>query len=228
MKLSRCDIARNVTLNSNYNAYSSAFRLLNLKRQNKKIEYPNGVTNGNKSIELGIYDKTTKAKLDDPLVLVPDNLLRGEVRALKTQSVKRHFHADTLNALLEIPADDIGNMYRDYLLKIAFHSSYKSNQLTINQATQRDIFTQMRQTYSKKYFDQWLLVNGTDSILSLFDNDLGNINDFLIECGESKQTRGKQIKRLKGYIQQRGAFKIETSLISPSELISEVKQKLVA
>lgn len=97
-KITRLDIARNVALSEPVACYSPVFAALSCrKRVDKKDFGGTGFLAGNKSWEIGFYDKgeEMKEKGHDPATC-PANTLRPELRLKKSALVREAISCDTL------------------------------------------------------------------------------------------------------------------------------------
>ncbi len=97
-KITRLDIARNVKLSHPVACYAPAFSALNCRKRVDKMDFGGtGFLVGNKSWEIGFYDKGAEMhEKGIELAVCPENTLRPEVRYKKSQTVREATGVETL------------------------------------------------------------------------------------------------------------------------------------
>lgn len=225
-KLTRVDVTRNAILNNPFQTYMPSLRLLKGKRQSN-TEYPDGYLIKNKQHQTIFYDKSLKLQIDKAPVIIPTNMARGEVRATKNKSVNRHFEINNLSDLLETAPDQINSFYKDYLNSIIFKRVDFGEQSVIDFESEIKLYHTLKKQRPKGYFNDWLQICSIDTLLKLFGSIRG-IEMFLIECGESRMTIHRNIKRINDLIQIRGMMSNIRKELTPSEMLHELQIKLTA
>lgn len=225
-KIVRTDLARNVITESPFPFYQSGFRLLKGKRQSN-TEYPDGYLIKNKQHQTILYDKGLKLELDKALIEIPKNLMRGEIRATKNKTVNRYFEINNISDLLETPPEQIDSFYKDYLNNTIFKRVQIGEQSVIDFDSEIQLYQTLKARKPKGYFNEWIQLCSIDNLLSMFGSIRG-IEQFLIECGESRMTVYRNIKRIETLIQIRGMLTNVRKQRTPTELLHEVQMKLTA
>jgi hypothetical protein len=97
-KITRLDIARNVKLSHPVACYAPAFSALNCRKRVDKMDFGGtGFLVGNKSWEIGFYDKGAEMhEKGIDLAACPENTLRPEVRYKKSLAVREATGVETL------------------------------------------------------------------------------------------------------------------------------------
>ncbi len=100
-KITRMDIARNVELSHPVACYAPAFSALNCRKRVDKMDFGGtGFLVGNKSWEIGFYDKGAEMhEKGIELAACPENTLRPEVRYKKSLAVREATGVETLTDL---------------------------------------------------------------------------------------------------------------------------------
>lgn len=225
-KITRTDLTRNTILSNPFTVYMNGLRLLKGKRQSS-TEYPDGFLIKNRQHQTIFYDKGLKLQLDKTPIPIPPNLARGEVRAVKNKTVNRYFQINTIPDLLETPPDEINRFFKDYLNEVIFKRVSFGEQSIIDFESEIQLYHTLKTRKPKGYFNEWLHLCSIDSILKMFGS-LRGLELFLYECGESRMTVYRNIKRVQELIQIRGMLSGIRKELTPTELLHELQTKLTA
>jgi hypothetical protein len=225
-KITRADLTRNTILSNPFSVYMNGLRLLKGKRQSS-TEYPDGFLIKNRQHQTIFYDKGLKLKLDKTPIPIPPNLARGEVRAIRNKTVNRYFQINTIPDLLETPPDEINRFFKDYLNEVIFKRVSFGEQSLIDFDSEIQLYHTLKTRKPKGYFNEWLHLCSIDSILKMFGS-LRGLELFLYECGESRMTVYRNIKKVQELIQIRGMLSGIRKELTPTELLHELQTKLTA
>jgi hypothetical protein len=130
-RLVRVDIAQNVQLTQPVACYAPALAALGARKRTRKMDFGGtGFIVGNKSWEIGFYDKGEQMKiLGYPPELRPTNTARPEVRLMKGRLIKGAFAAETLPELRK-NWSEIRPVYDGYLRRDVFRAALETRKHT--------------------------------------------------------------------------------------------------
>jgi hypothetical protein len=111
LRVSRFDMAKNEQMNLPIQFYAPLFKSMRGKRMSNR-EYPSSYYFANKSRELNFYDKTeevqNRSKGGDSPLMIPDRMMRAELRAKKGATVGSIYRVNDLKSILSA-----GDTYRE-------------------------------------------------------------------------------------------------------------------
>jgi hypothetical protein len=136
-RLVRLDIAQNVQLAQPVACYSPALAALGARKRTRKMDFGGtGFIVGNKSWEIGFYDKGEQMKtLGYAAEMRPTNTVRPEVRLMKARLIKGSFTAETLPELRK-SWREMRPVYNRYLRRDVFRAALekrKQNSLNLDE-----------------------------------------------------------------------------------------------
>jgi len=186
LKPFRVDIAAQGFLKNNYNLYVPTLSTLHGKNQRYKMQF-NGTTfvNGSgKSNQFEFYNKSLQANLSIP------NLLRGEMKLLKGEQVKKHL-ANTFEGLANLSERNIKIAFNKFVKDKTFHN-IDNEQLKIN-------FENVIQIGNKHGLNNLLKIEGVRNLAL----NLGGINNLLnLVSTISPDSSSRTIQRYKKEIKK--------------------------
>jgi hypothetical protein len=229
MKPTRLDYAKQSTMNHPVLLYSDAFRNLKGKRQSKKEE-PHSYYFTNKQHQACFYNKTQQlidvfGKGSD--ILVPPNMMRAEVRALSSKSVKGQFSIHSVSDILNLDDNTIKTIHSQYLKNQIFDSSKRASQLMMDFETEIKQYQHTKKLMPRGYLKHFLAINGINGLLEKFGG-MDGIVLFLKEAGESRKTVNKHINYIKDLTLERAYNSRFAEEITTDTLLNELMLKFAA
>jgi hypothetical protein len=230
LRVSRFDMAKNVQMNLPIQFYSPLFKSMRGKRMSNK-EYPSSYYFANKSRELNFYDKTeevsSRTTSGQPPIIVPERLMRGELRAKKGITVGSIYRVNDLESILKV-----GDQYREERFKSTLKNQIFANG---NQKEQLQIFAvdydkelrhlkAYKERYKRGSIDKYLSDKGVESLIDDFGN-LDNFRNMLLEAGYQREYTYRIIREIEERIQYASFFQTENQKENISKLYNEVYTK---
>jgi hypothetical protein len=171
-------------------SFTGAFGALNGKRMKQRTQYPDGFQVGNGQRQVVFYDKHREQLLNEPSIIVPENLLRCEARFMKDAigNSKNGLGLGLLKDLVKADPEHLTESYNRNLLTNVFRTS-DGVQLSLDYGAELDILTQYLSAHKspKTAVDAYIITAGVEHIL----NSFGNITHFrqvLLNLGVSRAT----------------------------------------
>ena len=190
MKLTRVDLTKQAIMRSPIESFTGAFGALNGKRMKQRTQYPDGFQVGNGQRQVVFYDKHREQLLNEPSIIVPENLLRCEARFMKDAigNSKNGLGLGFLKDLIKADPEHLTEAYNRNLLTNVFRTS-NGVQLSLDYGTEIDILTQYLSAHKspKTAVNAYIITAGVEHIL----NSFGNITHFrqvLLNLGVSRAT----------------------------------------
>lgn len=230
LSISRLDIARNEEMNMPIGFYSPLFSSLKGKRQTNK-EFPSSYYFTNKSQELNFYDKKKALEYEYKGVNVPpigDNVMRGELRAKKRNSVGSIYRFNDMATLLESSPDYRATKCITHLKNQLFQGDINHLQTTLFPDYERNIqyLKALKEKYSRGSIDKFVQAKGIDQLLS----EVGTIENFrmmLLEAGYADKYTYRVVHNLKRQLHEVSMFYGDSDKENITTLYNEVYSKFV-
>lgn len=219
--VARIDLAKNKKMKYPVQDYSAAFKAVRMKYgKDTAIHNAETFSFRNKSNEITFYDKGLERGLDI------GDLMRGEIRAKKRDSVSRLIGVKNVDQLLRSNQKVVDERYGNYLMKSLFNSYQKiGEQMKIN----FDSYREQISFYSQYEKGDPLILFGIEKIKELV-SVLG-VDDFVVWFLEAQ---GKTLKRyevsrtrkkINNLLSWESSFKSNEVLVK--DLINEITDKFV-
>lgn len=231
--LARIDLAKDITANHTFENYNSFFRSLNAKRDKKKTEYNNGFLWGNKNIEFCAYDKIMalieKLKIAPSLLGLENinNIIRGELRLLKSESIRRNLKVNMLGDIVRAGIyENLAIKYKAIVKDLIF-SAKKENiiQIEIFEDIIKE-FKRLKEIAPNKA-PLWLLATlNMNNVTEIIKNS----EDFMSisQAAGYKERAAYNHKKLFEDLKANTIIHDQTGKVTYSDLYQEIYKKLVA
>lgn len=227
MKLNRVDLAKQEQMNYSVWQYSDAFRLLASKRKMSKRTYLETQTIGNTQHQVCFYDKEQElSDLGLKNYITEKNLMRAEIRMLKSNCTKRIMHAETLKDLRRLHPADVSEIYSGYMQKNIFKGTI-SEQLMLNFDEEVDFIRHLKQADKRNAFKKYLMLKNLDEYLLR----IGGIDNFLklfTAAGFSRPQVWRYRNDLEQLLSLKAGIDKSRQDVSVSVLLDELKLKFAA
>lgn len=222
-KISRVDIARNITTKEPVRMYAGVFNFLDMPRSKRQATYPDGYSTGNNSRGMICYNKLQECR-DNGHDVKGDDMLRAELQNKKTDAVKRFLKLNCYADLLSAGVEEMGEIYKATVKNEIF----KVKPLYEQPSICYDDTVEIMLYYKKKHPHSW--ERKYRAIFSI--NDLirlhGNIENYLRLVKEIAGNR-QQVKRVREDIMKQMQLREQLLKDSPStKRYNEILNKLVA
>jgi putative lipoic acid-binding regulatory protein len=227
-RLLRLDIAQNVQLAHPVACYAPALAALGARKRTRKMDFGGtGFIVGNKSWEIGFYDKGEQMKtLGYAADMRPTNTVRPEVRLMKARLIKGSFTAETLPELRK-SWREMKPVYNRFLRRDVFRAALetrKQNSLNLD-----ELASVVRENVERNIFQRFM----TDLAHMALVDELGEEGAKIFaatQFGFSRDTKSgcRQIERINANLAS-AAFALkmqarDTSGRKVAELQRELKQ----
>lgn len=194
LTLTRLDVAMDGQLTENATNYVHHLnRHLSFQRGERKPEYPDGITMGNKSIQIGYYNRKKKVEKDKIQNDLHPNTGRNEVRLLT--GGYRHWNATYFDSdvrnLMNASEDHLRFIYSDQCKKAINVNRY--DHLTSECKDLHDKMIYYFTNYGQRWFSVMLSHDGVESLLSGYS--INEVMD-LVSCVDAT----KQPRKIKAYL----------------------------
>jgi len=168
--VTRFDLAHNIILDNPLSVYRNVFDSMKGLRQDKKIQSDTTYW-GNRQNQFIIYDKAKELERND----LPANMVRGEMRILKSACMKSTFKTNKLIHLLnQEQGMDYKGVYNYYIESKLFRNT--SKQLKFEFKELESMFYDFKEIYGNKGLDNFLKTIGIQEL-----HKTPNTINFLIE-----------------------------------------------
>lgn len=219
-KITRLDIAKDRQMTNKVFAYKQAFDWLEGKRMKEQVQYPDGMRIGNTQKQAIFYDKG--------LELSPDsgrsNNMRGEIRLLKSDSVKRVMNLSHLHQLKDLGQSDLSNIYSGFITKDVFKIG-DFNQMSFNFMSEVNILRSFKEQGKRSNpFDKWLKLHGIEKVMTFYTID--SIKQIMQEAGFDRQAIWRATQEINKLVQMSSFLK--TDDLTAGKMFEEIRQKFVA
>lgn len=169
--LYRVDPAKQAVLKDPPAQYGQALRYARGTRMNRK-EYPDGVLFHNRNRELCFYDKARqlnsgKGRKGALPVVVPDNLLRAEVRLMHNATISKDTGCSTFGQLVSIDPLKLTEAYVRNIDRLLFDPINAGQQLALSFADDLSFVEQLATRHGRRALDVYERLHGTLNLLEL-------------------------------------------------------------
>lgn len=168
--LYRVDPAKQAVVSDPPAQYGQALRYARGTRMARK-EYPDGYLFHNRNRELCFYDKARQLnggrKRSDTPVLVPDNLLRAEVRLMHNDTIAKDTGCTTYGELVNVNPLTLAKAYSRNMDRLLFDPLNAGQQLAISFEDDLAFVDQLATRYKRQALDVYERMHGTLNLLEL-------------------------------------------------------------
>ena len=226
LKLARLDMAINSQMAFPIQFYAPLFQSLKGKRMISK-EYPSSYYFSNNQREINFYDKTEEVTQRGEDIPIDPRLMRGELRAKKTDSIGRMYRFNDLETMLKSGGEYRLTKYKQSLVSQIFADGNRQDQLSIfslDYERELEVLRMYREKYPRNAVHNWLADNSIDVIIGKFGS-LENLRMCLIDAGFSRVYTYSVIKEMKERMQFASFFKTTNKEENLTNLYNEVFTK---
>jgi len=230
MNLSRVDIAKQSNMTHPVWQYNDAFRMLDGGKQMTERQYPDGYIFLNTQTEICFYDKVAEMEYLglSQSIAGETNLMRAEVRSLKTENVGRVLNISTLADLCRMDDDAINQAYTKQMSRKVFKSQTGWTQLTLNLDDEMALLKKCQQEYGRNWVLRYCAMQSDwDAHIS----QLGGMKRFaemLEHMGMRRETAWRQTKDLMKMMNMKAAADRTRSTLTPAMLLDELAETFLA
>lgn len=223
-KLARVDMAKQTEMKFKIYQYEDAFKMLKGKRMKGKA-YENGFQFSNKQNACQFYDKVEEMKFNKLEYNLQGevNLMRGEVRALKSDSIQSIIKVSNLSDILKVGNDGILYAYHNYMNKKIFSKHKEGHQLVIDWGEEVEILKFCMDQNKRKGWMEYLAMDGIETKI----NQIGGLDKFLQllkDAGFSKKHPYKILDEVHSILKRKASLDNAKNIVSPSTLLNELMQ----
>jgi hypothetical protein len=226
LKLVRLDMAINSQMTFPIQFYAPLFQSLKGKRMISK-EYPSSYYFSNNQREINFYDKTEEVNQRGEDIPIDPRLMRGELRAKKTDSISRMYRFNDLATMLNCGAEYRLTKYKENLTNQIFAEGNRTDQLSIfslDYERELEVLKMYKQKYNRNAILEWMADNSLDVIIAKFGS-LENLRMCLVDAGYDKKYTFKVIRGMKERMQFASFFQTTNKEENLTNLYNEVFRK---
>lgn len=229
MKIVRIDIAGQNQMSRPVHQYNQAFSFCKMKRAKNQRQYEGGYLFGNSQKQSLFYDKGMELENRGiGLMYGEENLMRGEVRLLKPQSVAALFKLDTLEVLNELSPGDIENHYKAFLNRNLFINQYEGEQLCFDFGSESKRLMWYRNEYGRSGLWRYLAEVSLEIILIRCGSVEVFINEIVKPAGYGRRQPYEIRRVINQMIFDKAMHDQQKGEVSVSALLGEVQMKFAA
>jgi hypothetical protein len=226
LKLARLDMAMNRQMTFPVQFYAPLFQSLKGKRMINK-EYPSSYYFTNNQREINFYDKTEEVNQRGEEIEIDPRLMRGELRAKKTDSISRMYRFNSLEEMIKCGGEYRLTKYKQSLVSQIFAEGNRQDQLCIfslDYERELEVLRMYREKYPRNAVHNWLADNSIDAIIGKFGS-LINLRMCLLDAGFSRVYSYSVIKELTERMQFASFFQTKNKEENLTNLYNEVFTK---
>lgn len=191
-----------------------------------KRNYLETHTIGNSHHQVSFYDKKHELASVHRYI-TESNLMRCEIRTLKSQCTQRTMHSETLADFKKLQPGDVMQIYNSYMQKNIFRTGIEAHQMQIDFSSEIELIKNMKKAHSKNLLLMHLASVNIDEYLQM----IGGTNN-LLKLYEQAGCSRAQIYRYRDTLQQILKLSQYTnraaSSVSVFQLVDELKSKFAA
>lgn len=226
LKLARLDMAVNRQMAFPVQFYAPVFQSLKGKRMMNK-EYPSSYYFSNNQREINFYDKTEEVTQRGEGITIDPRLMRGELRAKKTDSIGRMYRFNSLEEMFKSGGEYRLAKYKQSLVSQIFAEGNRQDQLSIfslDYERELEVLRMYREKYPRNAVHNWLADNSLDVIIGKFGS-LENLRMCLLDAGFAQKYTFRVIKELKERMQFASFFQTKNKEENLTNLYNEIFTK---
>jgi hypothetical protein len=226
LKLVRLDMAINSQMAFPIQFYAPLFQSLKGKRMISK-EYPSSYYFSNNQREINFYDKTEEVTQRGEDIPIDPRLMRGELRAKKTDSIGRMYRFNDLETMLKSGGEYRLTKYKQSLVSQIFADGNRVDQLSffsLDYARELEVLKMYKERYNRNAILEWMADNSLDVIIAKFGS-LENLRMCLVDAGYEKKYTFKVIRGIKERMQFASFFQTINKEENLTNLYNEVFTK---
>jgi len=226
LKLVRLDMAINSQMAFPIQFYAPLFQSLKGKRMISK-EYPSSYYFSNNQREINFYDKTEEVTQRGEDIPIDPRLMRGELRAKKTDSIGRMYRFNDLETMLKCGGQYRLTKYKENLTNQIFAEGNRVDQLSffsLDYARELEVLKMYKQKYNRNAILEWMADNSLDVIIAKFGS-LENLRMCLVDAGYEKKYTFRVIRGMKERMQFASFFQTTNKEENLTNLYNEVFTK---
>lgn len=223
LTLTRLDVAKDGALTEDPTNYVDHLnRHLSFKRGEKKPEYPDGIVIGNKSVQIGYYNRKKKVDKDKISNDLHANTGRNEVRLLTGghRTWNSNLFGTDIRNLINVSEDQLHSIYADECAKAI---SVKRYDISAEIKDLQDKMQYYQTNHGQRWFTAMVMMDGIEQLLS--KHSMSDIVDLVHYVDPTKQPR-KVKAYLKGVVSQMAQFERVKSRFTKRDSISYVDEWL--
>jgi len=228
MKVTRIDLAKQSEMDLCCYHYADAFKMMRGKRMKQRSMEGYNLIN-NKQKQVCFYDKENELKSYGigNIMQGEKNLMRAEIRLLKSDATKRLFSVCAFNEFKKFIPSDINSLYNSFLNKNVFSSPADAIQMQLDFSKEVEIFKYLREKKGRSAFIYLLAMNDIeDYILKL--GGIDKVYDLSISAGISERQARRHRDQARQMIEEKARIDKKKNIITPASLIEELKYKFAA
>lgn len=231
MNLSRVDVAKQSRMAHPVWQYGDAFRMLNGGKRMEKREYEGGYLFANKQTQCLFYDKVAEMQANglSQSIAGETNLMRAEMRSLKTENVGRVLNISTLADLCRMEHDEVDHAYTKQMSRKVFKSQAEWTQLSLNLDDEIALLKRCREAYnSTNYALRYLAMQGDmDAHISRLGG-MESFKDMLVQSGMRRETAWRVEQDIIKMMKIKAQADRIRSILTPAMLLDELAVTFLA
>lgn len=227
-RLGRVDLTRQAVMDSPCRAFIPAFTAMRGKRS-RSVRYPDGYTFGNKSWATVFYDKTKQATTVKGVQGMPANVVRCEMRVVKTRNIGntvRGFGLGTFKDVREMDPEGVKHIYTSSVESKVFRLG-DSTQLVLDFNTEVELLTSLRTEHERGAVDRYIAMEGIESILRRF-GDMTLFGDALRQAGWSERQARRHLNRIEDMMYAKASIDQRRQTATVATRIQELRNTFIA
>lgn len=229
LKLNRVDLAKQAEMKHEIFEYNPAFRLLSSKSTMKQRAFLETHTIGNTQHQACFYDKMQE--LQDAglrnIMQGEKNLMRAEIRLLKSKSTQKILHSQSLCDLRKLEPGDLSVVYSEYMNKNIFNQVKNSQQMQLLFNDEVELYKLLKTQYPYQVLLKRLALTDIDEYLLKIGGITG-LTEILHAAGYNRMQISREKKRIQELISFKAEIDKKSNRISVASLLDEIKVKFAA
>lgn len=216
----RVDLAKDRLMSQPCFAYQDVWGVLRGQRMKEKVIYPHGMRVGSKRKQGIFYDKGFEINPSKG----ESNLMRGEIRLLRGDTVAKQMSINTLNDLYQLDEMYLGSYYTNFINNDIFRLNKNSNQLAFDFTNEVQLLRSLKEE-GRNSFKNYLAMNGVEHLLQK-TGGIANLKRILSEVYTSRDKVNRMISEVETLLRRKTFIdKSNSTLASKYE---EVRLQFVA
>jgi len=228
-KVTRLDVARNVTLNQPVRSYSQVWNWLQLKRAKNVRQYPDGYGSGNNSWGVILYDKGKETAMHGTREyngedLTRCNLLRCELQLKRGRAVQTNIGCKTLDDVRRLGMTDLTDLYKKHIETKVLRSVQNLTQYTFDFNDHLQLLQILKDESERSAIARYFQIISVPTFLE--HHDVDRVTWLMTEAGFSRVTINKWVKTLRENLAMYAHWHNKHSTVGT--MLRELQYKLAA
>jgi hypothetical protein len=230
MNLSRVDVAKQSRMAHPVWQYNDAFRMLDGGKRMTEREFQNGYMFANTQTQCCFYDKVAEMEANglSQSIAGETNLMRAEMRSLKTKNVGRVLNISTLADLCRMEHDEVDHAYTLQMSRKVFKSQSKWTQLSLNLDDEMALLKRCHEEYARNSVLRYLAMQGDmDAHISRLGG-MESFKDMLEQSGMDRSTAWRVEKDIMKMLKIKAQADRTRTTLTPAMLLDELEMTFLA